>query len=178
MRRLIRTLPAHDLIHAANAFFLSQKTAERLSHRRCVSLTASFLTDKPAYATIFTRQTIEAVFRGSPCMRRRRDSSCRTSSGGFMRARISSRLLSEIEIGGMAVAEAIAAGAPMLPASKASSARTAALIEMASQEVEAVGWSARSLWRDLGEGHAKIKRRSPSRKPDLGPGVRRRQSGS
>ncbi len=70
-RRLARDLTAHDLIHTTDAYFAFAKTAERVARDRGMPLTSSFHTDTPAYARIFTRQTIERVFRRLPWLRRK-----------------------------------------------------------------------------------------------------------
>lgn len=70
-RRLARDLPAYDLIHTTDAYFAFAKTAERIARRLGVPLTSSFHTDTPAYARIFTRQTIDRLFGRWPWLRRK-----------------------------------------------------------------------------------------------------------
>lgn len=69
--RLARDLPAYDLIHTTDAYFAFAKTAERFSRSRGVPLTNSFHTDTPAYARIFTRQTIVRLCRRWPWLKRK-----------------------------------------------------------------------------------------------------------
>lgn len=69
--RLGRDLPAYDLIHTTDAYFAFAKTAERIARDRGVPLTSSFHTDTPAYARIFTRQTIDRIFSRWPWLRRK-----------------------------------------------------------------------------------------------------------
>lgn len=59
--RLARELRGYDLIHTTDAFFAFAQTAERLAPRRGMALTTSFHTDTPAYARLFTGQTIGAL---------------------------------------------------------------------------------------------------------------------
>jgi glycosyltransferase involved in cell wall biosynthesis len=65
---LARELPRYDLIHTTDGFFAFARTAERIARRRAIPLTTSFHTDTPAYARIFTRQTIQKVFAFSPSL--------------------------------------------------------------------------------------------------------------
>ena len=68
--RLASELRRFDLIHTTDGFFAFARTAERVSRSRGIPLTTSFHTDTPAYARIFTRQTIESVFARWPRLRR------------------------------------------------------------------------------------------------------------
>ena len=69
--RLARELPLYDLIHTTDAFFAFARTAERLARARGLPLTTSFHTDTPAYARIFTRQTIDKLSGRWPWLRRK-----------------------------------------------------------------------------------------------------------
>jgi glycosyltransferase involved in cell wall biosynthesis len=69
--RLARELPRYDLIHATDGFFAFARTAERVARQRAIPLTTSIHTDTPAYARIFTRQTIGTLFGRWPWMKRR-----------------------------------------------------------------------------------------------------------
>jgi glycosyltransferase involved in cell wall biosynthesis len=60
---LARQLPQYDLIHTTDAFFAFARTAERVARRHRIALTTSFHTDTPAYARLFTRQTIDQFAR-------------------------------------------------------------------------------------------------------------------
>lgn len=66
---LARELTRYDLIHATDGFFAFARTAERMARRRSIPLTTSFHTDTPAYARIFTRQTIDKLFARWPWMK-------------------------------------------------------------------------------------------------------------
>jgi glycosyltransferase involved in cell wall biosynthesis len=68
---LARELPRYDLIHTTDGFFAFARTAERVARRRAIPLTNSFHTDTPAYARIFTRQTIDRLCAGWPWARRK-----------------------------------------------------------------------------------------------------------
>ena len=68
--RLARELPGYDLIHATDGFFSFARTAERIARLRAIPLTSSIHTDTPAYARIFTRQTIDKLFAHWPWMKR------------------------------------------------------------------------------------------------------------
>jgi glycosyltransferase involved in cell wall biosynthesis len=68
--RLARELPRYDLIHATDGFFAFTRTAERVARARGIPLTTSLHTDTPAYARLFTRQTIEALCARRPWLRR------------------------------------------------------------------------------------------------------------
>lgn len=69
--RLARLLPHYDLIHTTDAFFAFARTAERVARARAIPLTNSFHTDTPAYARLFTRQTIDKLFASRPWIRRK-----------------------------------------------------------------------------------------------------------
>jgi glycosyltransferase involved in cell wall biosynthesis len=69
--RLARELPRYDLIHATDGFFAFTRTAERIARLRAIPLTTSFHTDTPAYARIFTRQTIDKLCAHWPWMKRK-----------------------------------------------------------------------------------------------------------
>ena len=68
--RLARELKSFDLIHTTDGYFAFTRTAERINRRYGIPLTTSFHTDTPAYARIFTRQTIEKTFRWMPRFQR------------------------------------------------------------------------------------------------------------
>jgi glycosyltransferase involved in cell wall biosynthesis len=59
---LARALAGYDLIHTTDGFFAFARTAARVSHARGIPLVTSIHTDTPAYARIFTRNTIEKMF--------------------------------------------------------------------------------------------------------------------
>jgi glycosyltransferase involved in cell wall biosynthesis len=69
--RLARQLPRYDLIHATDGFFAFARTAERVARSRGIPLTTSLHTDTPAYARLFTRQTIEALCARRPWLQRK-----------------------------------------------------------------------------------------------------------
>jgi len=69
--RLARELPRYDLIHTTDGFFAFARTAERLARARGIPLTTSLHTDTPAYARLFTRQTIDALCARWPWLRRK-----------------------------------------------------------------------------------------------------------
>ena len=69
--RLARELPRYNLIHATDGFFAFARTAERIARARSIPLTTSLHTDTPAYARLFTRQTIEALCARRPWLRRK-----------------------------------------------------------------------------------------------------------
>jgi glycosyltransferase involved in cell wall biosynthesis len=69
--RLARELSRYDLVHATDGFFAFARTAERIARARNIPLTTSFHTDTPAYASIFTRHTIDEIFARWPSLRRR-----------------------------------------------------------------------------------------------------------
>ena len=68
---LARQLPRYDLIHTTDGFFAFARTAERIARKRAIPLTTSFHTDTPAYARIFTQQTIDKIFARWPWARRK-----------------------------------------------------------------------------------------------------------
>jgi glycosyltransferase involved in cell wall biosynthesis len=59
---LARELETYDVIHATEGFFAFTRTAERVSRQKHIPLVTSFHTDTPAYAEIFTHQTIKHIF--------------------------------------------------------------------------------------------------------------------
>jgi glycosyltransferase involved in cell wall biosynthesis len=69
--RLARELPRYDLIHTTDGFFAFARTAARVARRCAIPLTTSVHTDTPAYARIFTRQTIDRLFARWPWARRK-----------------------------------------------------------------------------------------------------------
>jgi len=69
--RLARELPRYDLIHTTDGFFAFARTAERVARARAIPLTTSLHTDTPAYARLFTRQTIDALCARWPWLRRK-----------------------------------------------------------------------------------------------------------
>jgi glycosyltransferase involved in cell wall biosynthesis len=69
--RLARELPGYDLIHATDGFFAFARTARRIARQRAIPLTSSIHTDTPAYARIFTRQTIAKLSAHWPWMKRK-----------------------------------------------------------------------------------------------------------
>jgi glycosyltransferase involved in cell wall biosynthesis len=69
--RLARELPRYDLIHATDGFFAFARTAERVARARGIPLTTSLHTDTPAYARLFTRQTIETLCARWPWLKRK-----------------------------------------------------------------------------------------------------------
>lgn len=56
---LARELTQYDLIHTTDGYFAYAQTAAKVSGKTGIPLVTSFHTDTPAYARIFTRQTIE-----------------------------------------------------------------------------------------------------------------------
>lgn len=56
--RLAAELGGFDVIHTTDGFFAFAQTAERVSKERRIPLVSSFHTDTPAYAELFTRQTL------------------------------------------------------------------------------------------------------------------------
>lgn len=56
--QLAKELASFDIIHATDGFFAFAQTAERVSKERRIPLVSSFHTDTPAYAELFTRQTL------------------------------------------------------------------------------------------------------------------------
>ncbi len=69
--RLARQMPRYDLLHTTDGFFAFARTGERIARVHGVALTHSFHTDTPAYARIFTRQTIEALCARWPWLERK-----------------------------------------------------------------------------------------------------------
>ncbi len=59
--RLAKELIAYDVLHTTDAYFAFARTAERIAKRKGKPLVTSFHTDTPAYAEVFTRQTIQKV---------------------------------------------------------------------------------------------------------------------
>ncbi|MDD3370256.1 MAG: glycosyltransferase [Alphaproteobacteria bacterium] len=60
--RLARELTEADVIHTTDAYFAFAQTSERVALRRGIPLVTSFHTDTPAYAELFTRETLRKVF--------------------------------------------------------------------------------------------------------------------
>jgi len=60
--RLAKELAAYDVIHTTDAFFAFAKTAERVAKKRNIPLVTSFHTDTPAYAEVFTLETLQSLF--------------------------------------------------------------------------------------------------------------------
>ena len=60
--QLAQELPNYDVIHATEGCFAFSRTAERVSKWSGIPLVTSFHTDTPAYAEVFTRQTIVHIF--------------------------------------------------------------------------------------------------------------------
>lgn len=59
--QLARELSTFDVIHTTDGFFAFARTAERVSRQKGIPLVTSFHTDTPAYARVFTRNTIERI---------------------------------------------------------------------------------------------------------------------
>ena len=70
-RRLERELGQYDLIHTTDGFFAFAQTAARVSRRLKIPLVTSTHTDTVAYTRIFTRQTLETLFKRWPNLQRR-----------------------------------------------------------------------------------------------------------
>lgn len=62
---LAKELRSFDIIHTTDAYFAFSRTAERVSKRYNIPLVTSFHTDTPSYARVFTRNTIETLFKKS-----------------------------------------------------------------------------------------------------------------
>ena len=60
--RLAQELPRYDVIHTTDGFFAFARTAERVARWNNIPLVTSLHTDTPAYAELFTRQTVENLF--------------------------------------------------------------------------------------------------------------------
>jgi len=58
---LARELSSYDVIHTTDAFFAFARTAERVARWHKIPLVSSFHTDTPAYAELFTRQTLQSL---------------------------------------------------------------------------------------------------------------------
>ncbi len=58
---LARELPRYDVLHATDGFFAFARTAERVARWHGIPLVTSFHTDTPAYAELFTRQTLQSL---------------------------------------------------------------------------------------------------------------------
>lgn len=56
--RLAQELSSYEVIHTTDGFFAFAKTAERVARQHKIPLVTSFHTDTPAYAELFTRQTL------------------------------------------------------------------------------------------------------------------------
>jgi len=59
--RLAEELPKYDVIHTTEGFFAFARTAERVARWNQTPLTTSFHTDTPAYAEVFTQETIRSL---------------------------------------------------------------------------------------------------------------------
>jgi glycosyltransferase involved in cell wall biosynthesis len=68
--QLARELTQYNVIHTTDGFFAFAQTAAKVSQKNGIALTTSFHTDTPAYARIFTRQTIEKLGAGAPALQR------------------------------------------------------------------------------------------------------------
>jgi glycosyltransferase involved in cell wall biosynthesis len=60
--RLARELTDYDVIHTTDGVFAFARTAERVARWQHIALTTSFHTDTPAYAELYTRQTLQSIF--------------------------------------------------------------------------------------------------------------------
>ncbi len=58
---LARELPRYDVLHTTDGFFAFARTAERVARWHGIPLVTSFHTDTPAYAELFTRQTLQSL---------------------------------------------------------------------------------------------------------------------
>ena len=54
-------LPRYDVLHTTDGFFAFARTAERVARWHGIPLVTSFHTDTPAYAELFTRQTLQSL---------------------------------------------------------------------------------------------------------------------
>jgi glycosyltransferase involved in cell wall biosynthesis len=59
--KLARQLSDYDVLHTTDAYFAFARTAERVSKLRDIPLVTSLHTDTPAYAELFTRQTLRSL---------------------------------------------------------------------------------------------------------------------
>jgi glycosyltransferase involved in cell wall biosynthesis len=59
--RLAQELMNYDVFHTTDGFFAFARTAERVARDRKIPLATSFHTDTPAYAELFTRQTLASL---------------------------------------------------------------------------------------------------------------------
>ena len=59
--QLANELPDYDVIHTTDGFFAFTRTAERVARWNDIPLVTSFHTDTPAYAELFTRQTLQTL---------------------------------------------------------------------------------------------------------------------
>lgn len=58
---LAQELTQYDVIHTTDAYFNFARTAERIASWNKIPLATSFHTDTPAYAELFTRQTLRSL---------------------------------------------------------------------------------------------------------------------
>ncbi|MFA4994508.1 MAG: glycosyltransferase [Bdellovibrionales bacterium] len=56
---LRQELSRYDVLHATDGYFAFARTAERVARRYGIPLVSSFHTDTPAYAELFTQQTLQ-----------------------------------------------------------------------------------------------------------------------
>ena len=56
-----KELGSYDVLHTTDGFFAFARTAEKIAATRALPLISSFHTDTPAYAEVFTRQTLESL---------------------------------------------------------------------------------------------------------------------
>ena len=61
-RQLAQELPQYDVLHTTDGYFAFARTAERIARDRGIPLVSSFHTDTPAYAELFTQQTLQILF--------------------------------------------------------------------------------------------------------------------
>jgi glycosyltransferase involved in cell wall biosynthesis len=61
-KKLAGELAHTDLVHTTDGYFAFAQTAEKIARQRRIPLTTSFHTDTPAYAELFTRQTLSHLF--------------------------------------------------------------------------------------------------------------------
>jgi len=59
--QLAKELIDYDVLHSTDAYFAFARTAERISLKREIPLVTSFHTDTPAYAELFTNQTLQSL---------------------------------------------------------------------------------------------------------------------
>lgn len=58
---LAKELPHFDVLHTTDGFFAFARTAERVAKANGIPLVTSFHTDTPAYAELFTHQTLQHI---------------------------------------------------------------------------------------------------------------------